>query len=120
MQPEIKPADLKKVKKSKIHSIVKLSQYHPDVISSTIILQKTTGNVTASSFTIGQEWPHRTALFDQYILIIDGFASLLIDAEKYCLHAGEGIIIPAHTAHSFLAIAQFKMIATTLKNGFTD
>jgi quercetin dioxygenase-like cupin family protein len=33
---------------------------------------------------------------------------------------GEGIIIPAHARHHFIANEQFKMISTVIKSGYED
>ena len=81
-------------------------------------LKKTTGNITVSSLDAGEELTEKTLPFDTFIQIIDGIAELTINKKNYKLRLGEGIIIPAHTAHCFNANVQFKMISTIIKSGY--
>jgi quercetin dioxygenase-like cupin family protein len=62
----------------------------------------------------------KTSPFDNYVQIIDGTAEVVIDEKNYKLRLGEGIIIPAHSAHRFNANEQFKMISTVIKSGYED
>jgi quercetin dioxygenase-like cupin family protein len=85
---------------------------------SRTIIKKTTGNITATSMSVGEELGERTSPFDTYIQIIDGAAEVIIDNKTNYLKLGEGIIIPANTKHSFTANEQFKMISTVIKSGY--
>jgi quercetin dioxygenase-like cupin family protein len=84
------------------------------------ILKKTTGNVTFTSLAAGEGMKGRTSPFDYFIQIVDGTAGITIDDKKFNLVAGEGIIIPAHSKHSFNANEQFKMVSTVIKAGYED
>jgi len=108
------------LEKSKIHIIVEIIEYVPNAVVSKTIIKKTTGNVTASSFDAGEELAEKTSPFDNYVQIIDGTAEVVIDEKNYKLRLGEGIIIPAHSAHRFNANEQFKMISTVIKSGYED
>jgi len=112
--------DTGELEKSKAHIIVEIIQYIPNAVLSKTIIKKITGNITASAFDAGEELAEKTSPFDNYIQIIDGCAELIMDTSKYKLNKGEGIIIPAHTAHSFAAKEQFKMISTIIKSGYED
>jgi len=90
----------------------------PDAIVSKTIIKKTTGNVTVTSFAAGEELAEKSSPFDIFIQIIDGVAEIIIDSKVFKLKLGEGIIIPAHSTHSFNANEQFKMISTTIKSGY--
>jgi quercetin dioxygenase-like cupin family protein len=109
-------ADLE-LEKSKVHIIVEIIEYVPHKIVSKTIIKKTTGNVTVSSFAIGEELTVKTAPSDTYIQIIDGAAEVIIDEKVYKLNLGEGIIIPAHSPYCLNANEQFKMISTVIKSG---
>jgi quercetin dioxygenase-like cupin family protein len=113
-------SDNKELEKSEPHIIVEIIQYVPNAVLSKTIIKKTTGNITVSSFDAGEELAEKTSPFDTYIQIIDGTAELTIQAKKYNLKLGEGIIIPAHAKHHFDAKEQFKMIATVIKSGYED
>jgi quercetin dioxygenase-like cupin family protein len=108
------------VEKAKVHIIIEIIEYVPNAVVSKTIIKKTTGNITASSFAIGEELEEKISPFDTYIQIIDGAAEVTIDKKKYNLKLGEGIIIPAHSTHRFNANEQFKMISTVIKSGYED
>lgn len=112
--------DGKEVEKSKIHIIVEIIEYIPNSVLSRTIIKKTTGNVTVSSFAAGEELAEKISPFDNFIQIIDGAGEITIDEKVYKLKLGQGIIIPAHSKHSFNASEQFKMISTVIKSGYED
>lgn len=108
------------IEKSKVHIIVEITEYVPNAVVSKTIIKKTTGNVTVTSFDVGEELAEKTSPFDIYIQIIDGSAEVVIKEKKYKLRLGEGIVIPAHTIHCFNANEQFKMISTIIKSGYEE
>jgi quercetin dioxygenase-like cupin family protein len=108
------------VEKSRVHITVEIIEYVPHAIVSRTIIKKSTGNITATSFANGEELGVKTSPFDTYIQIIDGNAELIINDHTMLLKLGEGIIIPAHSKHSFTANEQFKMISTIIKSGYED
>ena len=115
-----KTAVPKELVKRKIHIIVEIIDYVPHSVLSRTIIKKTTGNITVSSFAAGEELAEKTSPFDNYIQIIDGSAEIIIDSKTYKLKLGQGIIIPAHSKHSFNADKRFKMISTVIKSGYED
>jgi quercetin dioxygenase-like cupin family protein len=108
------------VEKSKVHIIVEIIEYMTNAVVSKTILKKTTGNVTVSSFALGEELAEKTSPFDIYIQIIDGAAEVIITKRTFDLKKGDGIIIPANTVHCFNAKEQFKMISTVIKSGYEE
>ena len=108
------------VKKSNPHIIIEIIEYVPNSVVSKTIIKKTTGNITVSSFDEGEELAEKISPFDNYIQIIDGAAEVVINKKVYKLRLGEGIVIPAHSAHCFNANEQFKMISTVIKSGYED
>jgi quercetin dioxygenase-like cupin family protein len=108
------------LEKGKPHIIVEIIEYMPKAVVSRTIIKKTTGNITATSMSIGEELGERTSPFDTYVQIIDGAAEVLINYETNYLKLGEGIIIPANAKHSFTANEQFKMITTVIKSGYEE
>src|ERR1035437_7575265 len=77
--------------KSKVHVIVEIIEYVPNAVVSRTIIKKITGNITASSFDIGEEMAEKTSPFDTYIQVIDGEAEVIINEKKYKLKIGNGI-----------------------------
>ena len=112
--------DTSELEKSKFHIIVEIIQYISNAVVSKMIIKKTTGNITESSFDAGEELPEKIAPYDNYIQIIEGVAEIIIKNKIHKLGLGEGIIIPAHAQHSFNAKQQFKMISTIIKSGYED
>ena len=110
--------DTTELAKETPHIIVEILEYVPNSVLMKTIIKKTTGNITVSSLDAGEELTEKTLPFDTFIQIIDGTAELTINKKKYKLRLGEGIIIPAHTAHCFNAKVQFKMISTIIKSGY--
>lgn len=106
--------------KSKPHIIIEIIEYVPNAVVTRTIIKKTTGNVTATSMSIGEELSEKKIPFDTYVQIIDGSAELKIDDKELFLKLGEGIIIPANARHSFNANEQFKMITTVIKSGYEE
>ena len=108
------------LEKSKSHIIVQIIEYIPNAVLSKTIIKKLTGNITISSLDAGEELAEKITPFDTYIQIIDGAAELNINDKLYRLKLGDGIIIPAHAKHHFLANEQFKMLSTIIKSGYED
>ena len=106
--------------KSVPHIIVEIIEYLENAVVSKTILKKSTGNVTAMSFDIGEELEDKISPFDNFIQIIDGAAELTINKEVHQLRLGNGIIIPAHAQHCFSAREKFKIISTVIKSGYED
>jgi len=114
----INQVDVSELQKSKAHVIVNIIDYVPNSVLSKTIIRKITGNVTVSSFDIGEKLAENSSPFDTFIQIIDGKAEVLIGKKKYKMSLGEGIVIPAHSKYSFTAAQQFKMMATVIKSGY--
>jgi quercetin dioxygenase-like cupin family protein len=108
------------LEKSKSHIIIEIIEYMTNAVVSKTIIKKTTGNVTVTSFDAGEELAEKTSPFDTYIQIIDGTAEISIKDKQFVMKLGEGIIIPAHARHHFIANEQFKMISTVIKSGYED
>lgn len=106
------------LEKGKAHIIIEIIEYVPHAVVSRTIIKKTSGNITATSMSTGEELGEKTTPFDTYVQIIDGTAQLEIDDKTILLKLGEGLIIPAHAKHSFTAKEKFKMITTTIKSGY--
>lgn len=115
-----KPVSGSEMDKGVTHIIVEIIEYVPNAVVSRTIIKKSTGNVTAMSFAVGEELSEKAIPFDNYVQIIDGAASITIDGKVHHLKLGSGIIIPAHSMHRFNANEQFKMISTTIKSGYED
>ncbi|MEP7257014.1 MAG: cupin domain-containing protein [Flavitalea sp.] len=113
-------SDNNEVAKGESHMVVEIIEYLPNAIVIKTIIKKSTGNITVCSLDAGEELSEKVCPFDTYIQIIDGAAELMIDLKLVNLRLGEGIIIPAHVKHHFIAKEQFKMISTIIKSGYEN
>lgn len=100
------------------HIVIEIAEYMPNAVISRTIIKKITGNVTAMSFSEGEELSEKSLPFDTYIQIIDGAADITIDGQSIHLSRGSGVIIPAHSLHRFNATQRFKMVSTIIKSGY--
>lgn len=101
---------------SKKQIIIEIIEFYPGLAGSKTILKKTKGNVSAFSFDSVEKIAEKISPFSTFIQVIEGKAGIIIYNEKFTLEAGNGIIIPAHISHSFVADEQFKLISTVVKN----
>lgn len=108
------------IEKGKAVILVEITEYVPNAILSKTIIRKLTGNVTVTSVDAGEELYEKASPFDVFVQIIDGSAQLLLSDKQINLHLGEGVLIPAHSRHSFNASQKFKMISTIFKSGYED
>ena len=108
------------IEKSKTHILIEIIEYVPNSVVSKTIIRKTTGNVTFTAIDTGETLAEKISPFDTYIQIIEGKAELVLDEIANTLFTGQGIIIPAHTAHVVNANERFKMISTVIKSGYEE
>lgn len=100
--------------------VVEIIEYVPDSVVIKTIIKKSTGNVNAVSFDVGEKLEEKTSPFDTFIQIIDGKAEIIIDDVSTLLETGSSIIIQAHARNSIKANDRFKMISTVIKSGYED
>lgn len=106
------------VEKSKVFSIIEMIEYVSNAVVIKTIIKKTTGNVTAVSFDLGEDLTQKISPFDTFIQIIEGRAEILIDDNSQTLETGQSIIIPAHSKNTIKANERLKMISTLIKSGY--
>ena len=108
------------IEKLKTHILIEIIEYVPNSVVSKTIIRKTTGNVTVTAIDTGETLAEKISPFDTFIQIIEGKAEVVIDDISNTLNAGQGIIIPAHTANIVNANERFKMISTVIKSGYEE
>ena len=106
------------LEKSKSHIIVEVIGYLPNSVVIKTIIKRSTGNVCLMSFDRGEGLTEKTSPFDSFAQIVEGKAEIFIDKVSNLLHAGQGIIIPAHLPNCIKPNGRFKMILTIIKNDY--
>jgi quercetin dioxygenase-like cupin family protein len=113
-----KHMETKEIEKSKAHITVEIIEYVPNSVVSKTILRKSSGNVTAVSFDVGEGLTEKTTPFDTFVQIIDGQADIIIDGQSNLLLTGQSIVIPAHSPNLINPNRRFKIIQTVIKSGY--
>jgi quercetin dioxygenase-like cupin family protein len=114
----MKEMDRIEVEKAKAIIIVEIIEYVPNSVVIKTIIKKSTGNISAVSFDMGEVLTEKIIPFDTFVQIIDGKAEIIIDGTSNLLNTGQSIIIPAHTPNIVKANERFKMISTIIKGGY--
>jgi quercetin dioxygenase-like cupin family protein len=108
------------IEKAQPFIIVEILEYIPNSVLIKTIIRKTTGNVSAVSFDMGEALTEKTSAFDTFIQVIDGQAEIVIDGKSHILETGSSIIIPANTKQIIKANVRFKMLSTVIKSGYDE
>jgi quercetin dioxygenase-like cupin family protein len=106
------------VEKSKSFITVEIIEYVDHSVVIKTILKKSTGNISVMSFDSGEGLTEKTSPFDNFVQIIDGQATIVIDGKPNLLLTGESIVIPAHAPNFVKPNGRFKMILTVIKSGY--
>jgi quercetin dioxygenase-like cupin family protein len=110
--------DNTELEKSKSHIIVEVIGYIANSVVIKTIIKRSTGNVCLMSFDRGEGLTEKISPFDSFAQIVEGKAEIFIDKASNLLHAGQGIIIPAHSPNSIKPNGRFKMILTIIKSDY--
>lgn len=110
----------KEQEKGKVFIVVEIVEYVPHSVVIKTIINKTTGNITVSSFDSGETLSEKTSPFDTCVEVIDGEAEITIDGESHHLDTGQTIIIPAHSRNILKANVRFKILSTVIKSGYEE
>ena len=106
------------LQKGRSHIMIDIVDYMPDSVIDKSIIKKSTGNIRAVSFDLGQELKKRTSPFDTFVQVIEGNAEVVINNISHKLETGHGIVIPAHAIGAIRSDRRFKIIETIIKSGY--
>ena len=101
--------------KGRKFSFINEIQYAENAVVSKQILKKKSGNVSLFAFAKDEGLSEHTAPFDAIVHIVDGKAEITIDGESHVLSTGESLIMPANIPHALMAVEEFKMVLTMIK-----
>ncbi|HEX3038124.1 MAG TPA: cupin domain-containing protein [Oscillospiraceae bacterium] len=83
--------------------------YQQGQIVSKTLAQNKALSLTLFAFDKGEEISTHASDGDAMVIALDGTGEITIDEEKFTLHAGETIVMPAKKPHAVFASEQFKM-----------
>ena len=101
---------MKNIDKSKVVLLKEQVTYQDGQVVSKTLAQNDKLSVTLFSFDKGEEISTHESGGDAFVTCLDGVGEITIDGEKYELHEGESIVMPAKHPHAVLGKEQFKML----------
>ncbi|MEO8513738.1 MAG: cupin domain-containing protein [Ignavibacteria bacterium] len=96
-------------------NLKELLSYQKGSVVSSVLLKKTTGNITVFAFDEGEGLSEHTTPFDAMVYIIEGKAEITISSKVNIVSEGEMLILPANQPHALKAITKYKMMLVMLK-----
>ena len=101
---------IKNVNKAEVMTLKEQVEYQKGQVVSKTMAQNEHVSVTLFSFDKGEEISTHESGGDAFVTCLDGVGEITIDGEKYELHEGESIIMPAKHPHAVHGKEQFKML----------
>lgn len=101
-----------------VHSLGEIVNYEPNAVVSRSILKKPTGIIDLVSSDKGISLSGTIYPFDTFLLLLEGTAIITIDKKDKEIQSFQGIVIPAHSTFTVLALEQFKMLTVIIKCGY--
>lgn len=101
---------MKNINKSEVLVLKEQVAYQNGQVVSKTLAQSEALSVTLFAFDKGEEISTHESGGDAFVTCLDGVGEITIDGEKYKLHEGESIVMPAKHPHAVLGKEQFKML----------
>ena len=101
---------MKNINKAEVLKLKEEVAYGEGQVVSKTLAQNEHVSVTLFSFDKGEEISTHGSGGDAFVTCLDGVGEITINGEKYELHEGESIIMPAKHPHAVHGKEQFKML----------
>lgn len=101
---------IKNISKAEVLTLKEQVAYQEGQVVSKTLAQNDALSVTLFSFDKGEEISTHESGGDAFVTCLDGVGEITIDGQKYELHEGESIIMPAKHPHAVHGKEQFKML----------
>ena len=88
--------------------------YQKGQVVSKTLAQNDAVSVTLFAFDQGEEISTHESGGDAFVTCLDGVGEITIDGEKFELHEGESIVMPAKHPHAVYGKEQFKMLLVVI------
>lgn len=73
------------------------------------------GSVTLLAFANGAMLARHSVQYDVFVYVIEGSVEFEVDNQRQHLDKGDGILLPASTPHTVLALDNSKVVLTKIK-----
>mgnify|MGYP001006751714 FL=1 len=105
---------MKNISKAEVLVLKDQVAYQEGQVVSRTLAQNAAVSVTLFSFDKGEEISTHESGGDALVLCLDGEGLITIDGEKYELHEGESIVMPAKHPHAVMGKEKFKMLLVVI------
>ncbi len=106
---------IKKIPHSQVIKLEDMVAVDANQVSSMTLVQRPSIGMTLFSLGEGEGIKMHTSPGDAMVQILSGIAEIIIGEEKYLVHGGETIILPANIPHALHAIKSFQMLLIVVK-----
>lgn len=101
---------IKNMNKAEVLKLKDEVAYQTGQVVSKTLAQNDALSVTLFAFDKGEEISSHESTGDAFVTCLDGEGEITIDGEKYILHEGDSIVMPARHPHAVYGKEQYKML----------
>lgn len=101
---------IKNINKAGVLKLKDEVAYQTGQVVSKTLAQNDALSVTLFAFDKGEEISSHESTGDAFVTCLDGEGEITIDGEKYILHEGDSIVMPARHPHAVYGKEQYKML----------
>ena len=101
---------IKNINKAEVLKLKDEVSYQTGQVVSKTLAQNDALSVTLFAFDKGEEISSHESTGDAFVTCLDGEGEITIDGEKYILHEGDSIVMPARHPHAVYGKEQYKML----------
>ena len=101
---------MKNINPAEVLSLKDQIAYQEGQVVSKTLAQNSALSITLFSFAKGEEISTHQSNGDAFVTCLDGVGKITIDGERYLLHEGESIVMPAGHPHAVYGEDAFKML----------
>ncbi len=105
---------IKNIDKKTVVTLKEEVSYQKGQVVSKTLAQNDAVSVTLFAFDQGEEISTHESGGDAFVTCLDGVGEITIDGEKFELHEGESIVMPAKHPHAVYGKEQFKMLLVVI------
>ena len=105
---------IKNIDKKTVVTLKEEVSYQKGQVVSKTLAQHDAVSVTLFAFDQGEEISTHESGGDAFVTCLDGVGEITIDGEKFELHEGESIVMPAKHPHAVYGKEQFKMLLVVI------
>ena len=101
---------IKNINKAEVLKLKDEVVYQTGQVVSKTLAQNDALSVTLFAFDKGEEISSHESTGDAFVTCLDGEGEITIDGEKYILHEGDSLVMPARHPHAVYGKEQYKML----------